>query len=385
MAPSRHPCPAAPPACPSASGSWSAGPTRPLRRGTPPPPPPPPRARPPQPTAVMPTAAASPPRVPDRPPVLPPRRPAAPSAARAPRRPRRWGRKLRVLLLVLLLAVVGFGVWVDTSLNRVDALPADSAGTGSGTNWLIVGSDSRAGLTSEQEKELATGGDVGQRTDTIMLLHSGSSGPGPGEYPARLLRSHRRSRPQQAQRRLRLRRCAAAGQHGRGGHRSADRPLRRDRVRRLRRSRGRRRWGRAVRAAGDQGPEGGAEHQGGLPGARRRHRAGLRAHPGHSRLGLRPGGAPARVPVGAGQEGDLTRDPGEPAPGRPADVRGDGGHHRGPERPRVEPRRPRVRDARNLVAETASPPRCPWAPRRRSAASPWFSGTRTARPRCSPP
>jgi LCP family protein required for cell wall assembly len=82
-----------------------------------------------------------------------------------------------VLLLVLLLAVVGFGVWVDTSLNRIDALPAESAGTGSGTNWLIVGSDSRAGLTAEQEKDLATGGDVGQRTDTIMLVHSGSSGP----------------------------------------------------------------------------------------------------------------------------------------------------------------------------------------------------------------
>ncbi len=84
---------------------------------------------------------------------------------------------MRTVLLVLLLLVVGFGVWVDTSLNRVDALPAESAGAGSGTNWLIVGSDSRAGLTPEQEKELATGGDVGQRTDTIMLLHSGSSGP----------------------------------------------------------------------------------------------------------------------------------------------------------------------------------------------------------------
>ena len=69
-----------------------------------------------------------------------------------------------------------FGVWVDTSLNRVEALPADSSATSAGTNWLIVGSDSRAGLTAEQEKELATGGDVGQRTDTIMLLHSGSGG-----------------------------------------------------------------------------------------------------------------------------------------------------------------------------------------------------------------
>jgi LCP family protein required for cell wall assembly len=77
---------------------------------------------------------------------------------------------------VLLLVVVGFGVWVDGKLNRIAAMPADSAGTGSGTNWLIVGSDSRAGLTSQQEKDLATGGDVGQRTDTIMLLHTGSNG-----------------------------------------------------------------------------------------------------------------------------------------------------------------------------------------------------------------
>ena len=84
--------------------------------------------------------------------------------------------KLFTLLAVLLLVLAGFGVWIDTRLNRVAALPATSAGTGEGTNWLIVGSDSRAGLTKQQEKDLATGGDVGQRTDTIMLLHTGSSG-----------------------------------------------------------------------------------------------------------------------------------------------------------------------------------------------------------------
>ncbi len=77
---------------------------------------------------------------------------------------------------MLLVAVVGFGVWVDGKLNRVAALPAESAGSGDGTNWLIVGSDSRDGLTEEERAELATGGDVGQRTDTIMLLHSGSGG-----------------------------------------------------------------------------------------------------------------------------------------------------------------------------------------------------------------
>ena len=84
--------------------------------------------------------------------------------------------KLFTLHAVLLLVLAGFGVWIDTRLNRVAALPATSAGTGEGTNWLIVGSDSRAGLTKQQEKDLATGGDVGQRTDTIMLLHTGSSG-----------------------------------------------------------------------------------------------------------------------------------------------------------------------------------------------------------------
>lgn len=71
---------------------------------------------------------------------------------------------------------MGFAVYIDSTLNRVDALPgypgrvADTPGT----NWLIVGSDSRAGLTPEQQAELVTGDEAaagGQRTDTIMLLH----------------------------------------------------------------------------------------------------------------------------------------------------------------------------------------------------------------------
>ena len=47
--------------------------------------------------------------------------------------------------------------------------PADQPGT----TYLLVGSDSRADLTKEEREELGTGGDVGQRTDTIMLLHTG--------------------------------------------------------------------------------------------------------------------------------------------------------------------------------------------------------------------
>ena len=42
-----------------------------------------------------------------------------------------------------------------------------------GTTYLLVGSDSRADLSAEERKELNTGGAAGQRTDTIMLLHTG--------------------------------------------------------------------------------------------------------------------------------------------------------------------------------------------------------------------
>ncbi|MBJ7341404.1 MAG: LCP family protein [Mycolicibacterium sp.] len=78
------------------------------------------------------------------------------------------------LLLVAVLAIVGTGAWVDTSLHRIPALTAlpDRPPAGSGTTWLLVGSDSRQGLTPEQQAELATGGDLGNgRTDTILLVH----------------------------------------------------------------------------------------------------------------------------------------------------------------------------------------------------------------------
>ncbi len=81
-----------------------------------------------------------------------------------------------MLLGVLLLAVIGIAGYVERSLQRVDALagyPGRIADT-AGTNWLIVGSDSRAGLTPDQAARLTTGDEVGaggRRTDTIMLMH----------------------------------------------------------------------------------------------------------------------------------------------------------------------------------------------------------------------
>lgn len=94
---------------------------------------------------------------------------------RAPRPPRKrsFGRKLLIFFIVLVLALGGVWLWLDFSLNRVAAL-SDYPGRpaeGAGTNWLIVGSDSREDLSDEQKGELATGDAAGKRTDTMMLLH----------------------------------------------------------------------------------------------------------------------------------------------------------------------------------------------------------------------
>lgn len=102
------------------------------------------------------------------------RPPARPSAPRPPRRPGTIARRIRTILIVLLVLIVGFAVYIDTSLDRVPALPSDSANSSEGTNYLIVGSDSRADLTPEQRAELATGDPESELTDTIMILHTGS-------------------------------------------------------------------------------------------------------------------------------------------------------------------------------------------------------------------
>jgi LCP family protein required for cell wall assembly len=96
-----------------------------------------------------------------------------PPPMRRPRKRRRPGRTFGIIVLVLLLIVAGVYFWVDTSLNRVEAIsdypgrPAEAEGT----NWLIVGSDSREGLTPEEKKKLVTGDAEGRRTDTMLVAH----------------------------------------------------------------------------------------------------------------------------------------------------------------------------------------------------------------------
>jgi LCP family protein required for cell wall assembly len=64
------------------------------------------------------------------------------------------------------------------AVGRVDATPtANRAPDGEGRNVLLVGSDSRAGLSAAERKRLGTGDIEGNRTDSIMLLHTGSGDP----------------------------------------------------------------------------------------------------------------------------------------------------------------------------------------------------------------
>jgi LCP family protein required for cell wall assembly len=60
-------------------------------------------------------------------------------------------------------------------IEKVDATPRDSRPAEQrGTTYLLVGSDSRAGLTRKQQLQYGVGRAAGRRTDSIMLLHTGA-------------------------------------------------------------------------------------------------------------------------------------------------------------------------------------------------------------------
>ena len=89
-----------------------------------------------------------------------------------------------LVVTLLVIAWVAFMVWVPfnawNSVSRVDNAPADRPADTTGRNYLLVGSDSREGLTPEQQQALnASGGDIGKRTDSIILVHVSESGGKP--------------------------------------------------------------------------------------------------------------------------------------------------------------------------------------------------------------
>src|SRR5580658_3826510 len=96
-------------------------------------------------------------------------------------RPGRRGRRIALILgtavVVLIAGVAGTYFLLNGKLNRSVTLPATSL-TSAGTNWLITGSDSRAGLSRAEIDALHVGFDQGTlNSDSIMLLHMGSGRP----------------------------------------------------------------------------------------------------------------------------------------------------------------------------------------------------------------
>ncbi|MFC7309950.1 LCP family protein [Streptomyces monticola] len=93
-----------------------------------------------------------------------------------------WGRRIKRGLIALLVVVIVWGVgtyfWADGQLKReVDLSKViERPGEGEGTNYLIVGSDSREGMTADDKKRLHTGSADGKRTDSMMILHVGGNG-----------------------------------------------------------------------------------------------------------------------------------------------------------------------------------------------------------------
>ncbi len=130
-------------------------------------------------TRVLPTT--SPRQAP--PPVRPAPTPGGPSgpAGRGPgrtggrRRPRFRLRYLWILLLLWIVFLVAVPFFAWTKVDKVAFEPSgDRPADQPGTTYLMVGSDSRGDLSEAERKELGTGDAAGQRTDSILLLHTGS-------------------------------------------------------------------------------------------------------------------------------------------------------------------------------------------------------------------
>ncbi|GGU09926.1 LytR family transcriptional regulator [Streptomyces sp. QHH-9511] len=93
-----------------------------------------------------------------------------------------WRRRMKVGSIVLVVAVVGWSVgtyaWAssrmrnEVDLSKVIERPAE----GDCTTYLIVGSDSREGMSAEEKKKLHTGSAEGKRTDSMMILAACGSG-----------------------------------------------------------------------------------------------------------------------------------------------------------------------------------------------------------------
>ncbi|RHW28727.1 LytR family transcriptional regulator [Nocardioides immobilis] len=176
-------------------GDRPAG-TPPPTRPTPRQPPPPAENRPeptrmlpaqPRPPAARPEPAQRPSPAAPAPPYQPPvsaastgRRPPTSGGGSRSRwsRPRTWITLVLVLILLWLVYVVAVPFFTWTKVDKIAFEPdGDRPDDQPGTTYLMVGNDSRAGLTEEERKKYNTGNPESSLADTIIMLHTGSGGP----------------------------------------------------------------------------------------------------------------------------------------------------------------------------------------------------------------
>jgi LCP family protein required for cell wall assembly len=79
---------------------------------------------------------------------------------------------LSLLLLLVLVWLIGVPAYAWSKVGRLDADPGgERPADQPGQTFLMVGSDSREGLTQQDRKRLGTGSTAGRRTDTIMIVY----------------------------------------------------------------------------------------------------------------------------------------------------------------------------------------------------------------------
>jgi LCP family protein required for cell wall assembly len=111
------------------------------------------------------------------PPPRPPRQ-RPPAGPAAPERRRRRRIKIRhvlaVIALILVVGLVGSFLYARSIFNRIERVEVSESLTSAshGTNYLIVGSDSRENVTQEGDAGFnGSESPTGQRSDTLMVLH----------------------------------------------------------------------------------------------------------------------------------------------------------------------------------------------------------------------
>jgi LCP family protein required for cell wall assembly len=85
------------------------------------------------------------------------------------------GALLGVLVIIAVIAYIAI-LGIFNAIHKKPCPSCESEIGGKGLNVLIIGSDSRAGLTHAQQTQLHVGHDSGQRSDTMILLHIPSDG-----------------------------------------------------------------------------------------------------------------------------------------------------------------------------------------------------------------